>query len=90
MVVLDKAQVNVMLSVGEIGLNIAWDGTNVARRNNLVKNWKFALLAVAIVLGVTTLFTSNAISVVAEAFCVVSVVVFAAAALFGLATKFSA
>jgi hypothetical protein len=55
-----------------------------------VKNWKFALLAITLVLGLTTLFTSNAISIVAEVFCVVSVVVFAAAALFGLATKFSA
>lgn len=52
-----------------------------------MKNWKFSLLAFAVVLGVTTLFTSNAMSVVAGVFCVASVVVFVAAALFGLATK---
>ncbi len=55
-----------------------------------MKNWKFLLLAVVLVLVVTKLLTSDAISVVAEVFCVVSVVVFAAAALFGLAAKFSA
>ncbi len=55
-----------------------------------MKNWKFALLAIAVVPGLTMLFTTNAISDVAEVFCVASVVVFVAAALFGLATKFSA
>jgi hypothetical protein len=55
-----------------------------------VKNWKLALLAIAAVLGLTILSTTNAISVVAEVFCVASVVAFVAAALFGLAAKFSA
>jgi uncharacterized membrane protein len=55
-----------------------------------VKNWKFALLAIAVALGLTSLFTTNAISGVAEVFCVVSVLVFACTALFGLATKLRA
>jgi hypothetical protein len=55
-----------------------------------VKNWKFALLAIVVALGLTSLFTTNAISVVAEVFCLASVSVFACTALFGLATKLRA
>jgi uncharacterized membrane protein len=62
----------------------------VGRRNKSVKNWKFALLAIAVALGLTSLFMTNAISVLAEVFCVVSVLVFACTALFGLATKLRA
>jgi hypothetical protein len=62
----------------------------VERRNKSVKNWKFALLAIVVALGLTSLFTTNAISVVAEVFCLASVSVFACTALFGLATKLRA
>jgi hypothetical protein len=41
-------------------------------------------------LGLTQLFITSAISVVARAFCSVAVVVFAGLALFGLASKFRA
>lgn len=55
-----------------------------------VRNWKFASISIVVLLGLTRLFTTSAISVVAEVFCVASVVVFAAAAVFGLATKLRA
>jgi len=41
-------------------------------------------------LGLIQLFTTSAISVVARTFCLVSVVVFAGTALFGLASKLRA
>jgi hypothetical protein len=39
------------------------------------------------VLGLTQLFTTSVISVLAQTFCTVAVLVFAAVALYGLATR---
>jgi hypothetical protein len=40
-----------------------------------------------VLLGLTRLFTTSAVSVAARTFCLVSVVVFVGAALFGLVSK---
>jgi hypothetical protein len=47
------------------------------------------ILALVLV-GLTQLLTTSAISVVARTFCLVSVVIFAGTALFGLASKLRA
>jgi hypothetical protein len=48
-----------------------------------------AIIAMAL-LGMTQLFTTTAISMLARTFCLVAVLVFAVVALFGLATKLRA
>ncbi|MGB7731157.1 MAG: hypothetical protein WBL50_24265 [Candidatus Acidiferrum sp.] len=47
------------------------------------------IMAMAL-LGMTQLFTTSVISVLARTFCMVAVLVFAGVALFGLATKLRA
>jgi hypothetical protein len=55
-----------------------------------VSNWKFGLIAIFVALGLTRIFTTDAISVIATVFSVSSILVFSGAALFGLATKLRA
>ncbi len=67
------------------------NAAKVPERKYPVRNWKFALLALLLLLGLTRLFTTtNVMSIVAEVFCISAVIIFAAAALFGLATKLRA
>lgn len=51
---------------------------------------KASPILVLVLLGLTHLFTTSAISLVARTFCLVSVVVFVGTALFGLASKLRA
>jgi hypothetical protein len=48
---------------------------------------KMSPIPALVVLGLTQLFTTSVVSVVARTFCLVSVVVFVGTSLFGLASK---
>jgi len=73
------------------GIGVArWILILIGEENGLMRSLKGVLIAALVVLALVALFATNAIAMLAQVFCLVSVVVFVGTSLFGLAAKLRA